>query len=217
MESTHDGATQVKEASPFGVKYGRSICIFRYEKHMAFHRKYPEKFSPESILAEQGTLTAQYQTLPIYFSNVCLRFLPVLDIINHRFLELAQVHKNLETILERLGVLYKFHDRPITYLYNTFHYYESKLRERPNLKRRLVVAVIMSQQEIRPPGWALTEAYKQYLGRSADDIVWNPGLPYYTALVKRLVNSILYLDRFNLRGKIFAFECSYSFFLVHVK
>ena len=44
---------------------------------MAFHRKYPEKFSPESILAEQGTLTAQYQTLPIYCSNVCLRFLPV--------------------------------------------------------------------------------------------------------------------------------------------
>lgn len=52
----------------------------RYEKHMAFHRKFPEKFSPESILAEQGTLTAQYQTLPIYFSNVCLRFLPVSDV-----------------------------------------------------------------------------------------------------------------------------------------
>lgn len=161
-----------------------------YEKHMAFHRKYPEKFSPESILAEQGTLTAQYQTLPIYFSNVCLRFLPVLDIIIHRFLELHQVHKNLETILERLGMLYKFHDRPITYLYNTFHYYENKLRERPNLKRRLVVAVIMSQQEIRPQGWALTEAYRQYLARPPDDIVWNPGLSYYTALVRRLVNTM---------------------------
>lgn len=161
-----------------------------YEKHMAFHRKFPEKFSPESILAEQGTLTAQYQTLPIYFSNVCLRFLPVLDIIIHRFLELHQVHKNLETILERLGMLYKFHDRPITYLYNTFHYYENKLRERPNLKRRLVAAVIMSQQEIRPPGWALTEAYRQYLSRPAEDIGWNPGLSYYTALVRRLVNTM---------------------------
>ncbi|XP_042237503.1 mediator of RNA polymerase II transcription subunit 23-like [Homarus americanus] len=161
-----------------------------YEKHMAFHRKYPEKFSPESILAEQGTLTAQYQTLPIYFSNVCLRFLPVLDIIIHRFLELHQVHKNLETILERLGILYKFHDRPITYLYNTFHYYENKLRERPNLKRRLVVAVIMSQQEIRPQGWALTEAYRQYLARPQEDIAWNPALSYYTALVRRLVNTM---------------------------
>ncbi|XP_063877362.1 mediator of RNA polymerase II transcription subunit 23-like [Scylla paramamosain] len=161
-----------------------------YEKHMAFHRKFPEKFSPESILAEQGTLTAQYQTLPIYFSNVCLRFLPVLDIIIHRFLELHQVHKNLETILERLGMLYKFHDRPITYLYNTLHYYENKLRERPNLKRRLVVAVIMSQQEIRPQGWALTEAYRQYLARPPDDITWNPELSYYTALVRRLVNTM---------------------------
>ncbi|KAK4327235.1 hypothetical protein Pmani_002291 [Petrolisthes manimaculis] len=161
-----------------------------YEKHMAFHQKFPEKFSPESILAEQGTLTAHYQTLPIYFSNVCLRFLPVLDIIIHRFLELHQVHKNLETILERLGMLYKFHDRPITYLYNTFHYYESKLRERPNLKRRLVVAVIMSQQEIRPTNWALTEAYRQYLTRPPEDIAWNPGLSYYTALVRRLVHTI---------------------------
>ncbi|XP_037789098.1 mediator of RNA polymerase II transcription subunit 23-like isoform X2 [Penaeus monodon] len=161
-----------------------------YDKHMAFHRKFPEKFSPESILAEQGTLTAQYQTLPIYCSNVCLRFLPVLDIIIHRFLELHQVHKNLETILERLGMLYKFHDRPITYLYNTFHYYENKLRERPNLKRRLVVAVIMSQQEIHPQGWALTEAYHQYLARPPDDIAWNPDLSYYTSLVRRLVHTM---------------------------
>lgn len=85
-----------------------------------------------------------------------------------------------------------FSDRPITYLYNTLHYYENKLRERPNLKRRLVVAVIMSQQEIRPQGWALTEAYRQYLARPPDDITWNPELSYYTALVRRLVNSILF-------------------------
>lgn len=84
-------------------------------------------------------------------------------------------------------------DRPITYLYNTFHYYESKLRERPNLKRRLVVAVIVSQQDIRPTNWALTEEYRQYLSRPPEDIAWNPGLSYYTALVRRLVHSILFL------------------------
>ncbi|CAL4068022.1 unnamed protein product, partial [Meganyctiphanes norvegica] len=163
-----------------------------YEKHMAFHRKFPEKFSPESILAEQNNMSSQYQTLPNFFSNVCLRFLPVLDIIIHRFLELEQVHKNLATILERLGMLYKFHDRPITYLYNTFHYYESKLRELPSLKRRLVMAVIVSQQECHPSGWALTEPYQKYLTFPQEDTqpLWTPNLSYYTDIVKRLVNTI---------------------------
>lgn len=45
-----------------------------HEKHMEFHRKYPEKFSME----EQPGL---YQP---YFGNVCLRFLPVFDVVIHR-------------------------------------------------------------------------------------------------------------------------------------
>lgn len=76
---------------------------------MAFHRKFPEKFSPESILAEQGTLTAQYQTLPIYFSNVCLRFLPVSDVNCsknvERIVHVTKVRNNLyfqETVFESL-------------------------------------------------------------------------------------------------------------------
>ncbi len=33
-------------------------------------------------------------------------------------------------------------DRPVTYLYNTLHYYERKLRDKPALKRKLVQAII---------------------------------------------------------------------------
>lgn len=51
----------------------------------------------------------QSQYLPIYFGNVCLRFLPVFDIVIHRFLELLPVSKSLETLLDHLGSLYKFH------------------------------------------------------------------------------------------------------------
>lgn len=51
----------------------------------------------------------QPQYLPIYFGNVCLRFLPVFDIVIHRFLELLPVSKSLETLLDHLGSLYKFH------------------------------------------------------------------------------------------------------------
>lgn len=35
-------------------------------------------------------------------------------------------------------------DRPVTYLYNTLHYYERQLRDRTNLKRKLVHAIMSS-------------------------------------------------------------------------
>jgi mediator of RNA polymerase II transcription subunit 23 len=35
-------------------------------------------------------------------------------------------------------------DRPVTYLYNTLHYYERHLRERTSLKRKLVHAIMSS-------------------------------------------------------------------------
>jgi hypothetical protein len=50
---------------------------YRHEKHLAFHRKYPEKFAPEGILEQTGGPSSPYHSLPVYFGNVCLRFLPV--------------------------------------------------------------------------------------------------------------------------------------------
>lgn len=75
-----------------------------------FFQKYPEKLYFEG-LAEQVNPPVQIQPqyLPIYFGNVCLRFLPVFDIVIHRFLELLPVSKSLETLLDHLGGLYKFH------------------------------------------------------------------------------------------------------------
>ncbi|XP_065161273.1 mediator of RNA polymerase II transcription subunit 23 [Atheta coriaria] len=142
-----------------------------HDRHLDFHRKYPEKFAPE----EQ---TGGYHP---YFGNVCLRFLPVFDIVVHRFLEIQQVTKSLEILLEHLGCLYKFHDRPVTYLYNTLHYYEAKLHDRPPLKRRLVAAVLGALKE------TLSEPYQVYLAR---DDVWIPELDYYIQLVKRVVDTI---------------------------
>lgn len=144
-----------------------------HEKHLEFHRKYPEKFAPE----EQGS---GYHP---YFGNVCLRFLPVFDIVVHRFLEIQQVTKNLEILLEHLGCLYKFHDRPITYLYNTLHYYESRLRDRPPLKKRLVAAVLGNLKT------CLSDKYQLYLTRSSEEI-WIPELDYYMQLIKRVVDTL---------------------------
>lgn len=70
---------------------------------MAFQRKYPEKFAPEEAGGPYGG------SLPVYLSNVCLRFIPVLDIVVHRYIEIPQASKSLDLLLDHLGCLYKFH------------------------------------------------------------------------------------------------------------
>lgn len=165
-----------------------------HEKNTAFHQKYPEKFSPDE----------SHGTLPMYFGNVCLRFIPVLDIVISRFLEapIPAILNQFDPILTHLGCLYKFHDRPVTFLYNTLHYYERKLRDFPVLKKKLVNAVIGSFKDVRPTNWALTESYLVYLQQdngptvgadpavAAAQATWQPELSYYVALVRRLVESI---------------------------
>lgn len=79
-------------------------------------------------------------------------------------------------------------DRPVTYLYNTLHYYERNLREKPQLKRRLVTAVLSSLIDVRSTGWSLSEPYYNYM---TEKVTWIPDLDYYIQLVRRIVNSIL--------------------------
>ncbi|XP_023606036.1 mediator of RNA polymerase II transcription subunit 23 isoform X8 [Myotis lucifugus] len=154
-------------------------------------QKYPEKLYFEG-LAEQVDPPVQIQSpyLPIYFGNVCLRFLPVFDIVIHRFLELLPVSKSLETLLDHLGGLYKFHDRPVTYLYNTLHYYEMHLRERAFLKRKLVHAIIGSLKDNRPQGWCLSDTYLKCAMNAREDNPWVPDDSYYCKLIGRLVDTM---------------------------
>uniref|UniRef100_A0A7G3ABS6 Mediator of RNA polymerase II transcription subunit 23 n=1 Tax=Lutzomyia longipalpis TaxID=7200 RepID=A0A7G3ABS6_LUTLO len=172
----------VKENSPEHWKQNNW-----HEKHLSFHQKYPEKFAPDESVT--------HPPLPVYFGNVCLRFLPVLDIVIHRLLEISPAgnttHSPTPVILDHLGCLYKFHDRPITYLYNTLHYYERKLKDNASIKRTLVGAVIGSLKDVRPANWALTEHFQLYLQKSESDAnQWKPELTYYISLIRRLIDTI---------------------------
>ncbi|XP_046366598.1 mediator of RNA polymerase II transcription subunit 23-like isoform X3 [Haliotis rufescens] len=160
-----------------------------HEKHMAFHKKYPEKFYYEGIQDLNNPI--HHQHLPVYFGNVCLRFLPVLDVTIHRLLEFQKVQKILESILDQIGCLYKFHDRPVTYLYNTLFYYEKRLSGKSSLKRKLVQGIIAGAfKEIRPPNWCLSEDYNRLLQMPHDDLSWIPDQDYYVRLIARLVDTI---------------------------
>ena len=153
---------------------------------------------------------------------------PLITPTSHgRFLELPQVQKSLETLLDHLGCLYKFHDRPMTYLYNTLHYYETKLRERPGLRKKIVASITDSLKVVRPPGWALTqEMTEKYLantgaGEEAGGVSWRPGLDYYHRLVSRMVSSLQptsnIFPRMDWRFREFPNEASHCLYVTCVE
>jgi mediator of RNA polymerase II transcription subunit 23 len=84
---------------------------------------FPERFYFEG--AQDINQSSTHQYLPIYFGNICLRFIPVIillaplsisvtvvfqvfDIVIHRLLE-SPVLKIWDSMLDQLGGLYKFH------------------------------------------------------------------------------------------------------------
>lgn len=75
-------------------------------------------------------------------------------------------------------------------MYNTLHFYERRLRDRPPLKKRLVSAVIGALSDIRPPNWALTEQYQLYVqSPDTDTVIWTPELTYYISVMRRFIDS----------------------------
>ncbi|CAG7828994.1 unnamed protein product, partial [Allacma fusca] len=97
-------------------------------------------------------------------------------------------------ILEHMGALYKFHDRPLTYLYNTLHYYEARLRDKPLLKKKLVSSILGSLRDIKPPNWALSDQYISYMQN--DEATWTPDMDYYASLLSRFVDVVEGKKRF---------------------
>ena len=79
----------------------------------------------------------------------------------------------------------------MTYLYNTLHYYETKLRERPALRKKIVGSITDALKVVRPPGWALTqEMTEKYLVPPGEEVSWKPGVDYYHRLVARMVSAL---------------------------
>uniref|UniRef100_A0A8C2BY29 Mediator of RNA polymerase II transcription subunit 23 n=1 Tax=Cyprinus carpio TaxID=7962 RepID=A0A8C2BY29_CYPCA len=82
-------------------------------------------------------------------------------------------------MINEIGHLLLYCDRPVTYLYNTLHYYERHLRDRTNLKRKLVHAIMSSLKDNRMPGWCLSETYLKCGMNPREDSVWIPDDTYY--------------------------------------
>ncbi|KAG9510935.1 Mediator of RNA polymerase II transcription subunit 23, partial [Fragariocoptes setiger] len=163
--------------------------------HNKFQQQFPEKYYFDCLAEITKNPQASQQALPSYFSNVCLRFLPIFDLLIHRALELPSKTFAMEKVLDHYGCLYKFHDRPITYLYNTLNYYDVKLQDKPTLKRKLVGVILGAFKGVKPPDWCLSEAFNQYLQRASvgpnqSVVEWKPDYEYYIKLIRRLVDTL---------------------------
>lgn len=166
-----------------------------YSSHKEFQSRYPQKYYVD-YLAEMNVQTNS-TTLPTYFSTTCLRFIPVFDLLIHRALELRMCVTNsaikIETLLDDLGGIYKFHSKPLTYLYSTLHYYDAKLDV--SLKRKLTSVIVSAFDDVKPSNWCLSEPYIQYI-KSCSDATrreqpvadWVPNQQYYRQLIGRLVD-----------------------------
>lgn len=64
-----------------------------------------------------------------------------------------------------------------------------KVRDKPSLKRRLILAVLGSSLENKAPGFGLSEKAQVYMQESAENL--NPELNYYMWLIQRICDSIL--------------------------
>ncbi|XP_062520467.1 mediator of RNA polymerase II transcription subunit 23-like [Corticium candelabrum] len=157
-------------------------------KHVTFHQNHPELIYFEGI--QDRAAHSQKTYLPIYYGNVCLRFLPVFDIFSHRLIELLpQTLQSLEQLLDAFGGLYRFHDRPLTHLYHTLHYYHSKLADNPGIKKKLVGAVLGKSSLDRLSAWCLSQSYVEYL-TSDSASQWRPDENYFNAVVQRFMEVI---------------------------
>lgn len=157
-----------------------------------FLRKYPEKYYFDH-LQDVNNLGSQINIPPI-FSNICLRILPVFDIIIHRLIEMLScgnefVSNFVDTLLDEYGCLYKFHSYPITFLYNTLHYYETNLKGKTKLKKKLVFTIINAFKDYRPKNWAISEPFMNYCQKNNDE-EWNPDPEYYKFLIGRFVDTL---------------------------
>ncbi|XP_047129297.1 mediator of RNA polymerase II transcription subunit 23 isoform X1 [Hydra vulgaris] len=157
------------------------------ERHTAYHDQYPERYHYEGILEANNITLPNLQYLPTYFGNICLRFLPVFEILIHRLIEVSQWN-TLDHILKEYSPLFKFLEQPITYLYNTLHYYEKKLKENAIIKRKLMLSICTSSGNLLD-GIFSTEII-EFINKESD--TWVPNIDYFVELFQKFITATFF-------------------------
>ena len=153
--------------------------------HYKYHSKFPEhQYWMRNEFMDQR---AGNMHLPIYFSNLCLRFVPVLDIIIHRMIELPPKNSRawLIEILRAFSGLFAYHDSPITYVHNTLFYYDLMLASERDLEKRVLVWSYLEHQTCKPMDF-LSAQFLTYVKSDESVCKWEPSPGYFLELVTKM-------------------------------
>lgn len=105
-----------------------------YSQYMSMH---PEGFFFEGI-KERINVMSNEPTINTYYGCMPLRCVPIIDFLNHRFIEHTNQSIDTENLMGTLNNLYKFHGNRISYVYNSLMYYNECYAANKAKKKRLL-------------------------------------------------------------------------------
>ncbi|KAJ2253285.1 hypothetical protein GGI13_002784 [Coemansia sp. RSA 455] len=127
--------------------------VDHWRKQEAYLAHFPEYFEYEAQLVKDGVPVDPPPALPlpIYYETAMVRLLPVLEFALGRLIE-AEDRSLLCDVLDRLGILYRLHQVPLTTLMNTlFVFFDAPALHDPTVMRSLALSLLdMTQQSFTP-------------------------------------------------------------------
>ncbi|KAJ2809018.1 hypothetical protein H4R20_000441 [Coemansia guatemalensis] len=121
-----------------------------WQKQSAYLSRFPDFFEHEAFLTAPLD-PPPAMALPVYYESSMVRLLPVLEFALGRMIE-AEDRALLRDVLDRLGILYRLHQVPLTTLMNTlFLYFNAPTLHDAAVVRSLNLSLLdLSQQSFSP-------------------------------------------------------------------
>ena len=155
---------------------------------LPYNQKYEENFHFEGIYKEHNAQPQNRFFFPTYFSNLCVRFVPIFDLVLTRFLEIPLLFKHLSTLLTSYGRIFRLHKQPITFLYKTVAYYKKVIETEG--ARLLVMTVVDAFKNSKPPEWLVSHEFLENAGTCDSFKNWNPATSYLNSLIEKLTRGV---------------------------
>ncbi|KAJ2727126.1 hypothetical protein GGI07_000010 [Coemansia sp. Benny D115] len=155
-----------------------------WTKQSAFLTRFPEFFEHDALLGDATLDPPRALRLPIYYENGMVRLLPVLEYALGRLIE-AEDRTLLCDVLDRMGILYRLHQVPLTTLMNTlFVYFDAPPLHDARVLRSLGLSLLdVTQQNFSPE-------FEAFVRAPADAAPEVPGADYVVRMMGRIAASL---------------------------
>ena len=115
----------------------------------------------------------------------------MIDLVIHRLIEVPpDAAKSLDSLIQQISPLYRYHPKPIMFLYTTLHYYELNLVNRPPLRANLVSSIMGALESIHPPTWYFSREFVAYLASNEEVSDEGPDVSLHPEYWCQLLDSI---------------------------